>query len=186
MNTTDNKALADRLDIAAKIHEDIGGQSALAATIREAAAALSPQADKARGEVYCYPAWAHGECLEVLRNVDTQFRATGQASARIERLINLLAGIAPQPQGDGFTAADMMDARAEERARLSGSQVSGGGDDVFNAFDDITGLCRHLRQGGPAPEDLQGLSDGLDEAVRIAGTMLATLSTPQARPEAES
>ena len=34
----------------------------------------------------------------------------------------------PQVSGEGFTAADMMDARAEERSRLSGSQVSGGGE----------------------------------------------------------
>lgn len=47
-----------------------------------------------------WPASVRDEALEVLRNVDTQLSATGQASARIERLINVLAGMkttAPQP-----------------------------------------------------------------------------------------
>lgn len=53
------------------------------------------------------------------------------------------------------------------------------------AFDNITDLCRHLRQGGPAPEDLHGLSDGLDEAVGIAGEMLAMLAAAQPSREVE-
>lgn len=44
-------------------------------------------------EVPQWPAAVRDEALEVLRNVDTQFRATGQPSARIERLINLIAGL---------------------------------------------------------------------------------------------
>lgn len=46
---------------------------------------------------------------------------------------------------------------------------------IREAFDEISGLCRHLRQGGPAPEDLQDLSDALDEAVGIAANMLHAL-----------
>lgn len=47
---------------------------------------------------------------------------------------------------------------------------------ILEAFDEISGLCRHLRQGGPAPEDLQDLSDALDEAVGIAANMLHDLA----------
>lgn len=36
------------------------------------------------------------------------------------------------------------------------------------AFDQIGGLCRALRTGGPAPQDLEGLSDALQEAVDTA------------------
>lgn len=44
-----------------------------------------------------WPKWVHDECLEVLRNIDTQFRATGQPSARLQRLIDLIAGMKPHP-----------------------------------------------------------------------------------------
>ena len=44
-------------------------------------------------EGVCLPDSIIGELHEVLTNVDTQFRATGQPSARIERAINLLAGL---------------------------------------------------------------------------------------------
>lgn len=64
----------------------------------EVSAALSAQP---RQEVVAaWPAPVRDEALEVLRNVDTQLSATGQASARIERLINVLAGMkttAPRP-----------------------------------------------------------------------------------------
>ena len=43
-----------------------------------------------------------------------------------------------------------------------------GVEDIIEAFDEITGLCRHLRQGGPAPEDLHGLSGALDDAADTA------------------
>ena len=46
------------------------------------------------------------------------------------------------------------------------------------ALDDIGGLCRALRQGGPAPEDLQELSDALREAVDIAHSALSTQPAP--------
>ena len=46
------------------------------------------------------------------------------------------------------------------------------------ALDDIGGLCRALRQGGPAPEDLQELSDALQEAVDIAHSALSTQHAP--------
>lgn len=46
---------------------------------------------------------------------------------------------------------------------------------IREAFDEISGLCRYLRQGGPATEDLQALSDALDEAVDIATNMLRAL-----------
>lgn len=43
------------------------------------------------------PRAALAESLEILRNVDTQFRATGQPSARIEQHINFLAGLDAEP-----------------------------------------------------------------------------------------
>ena len=59
-----------------------------------------------------------------------------------------------------------------------------GVENIIEAFDEITGLCRHLRQGGPAPEDLHDLSDALDEAIGIAGDMLAALAQqPAACPK---
>jgi hypothetical protein len=57
----------------------------------------APQADQ-QGSVTAWPRFVLDECLEVLRNVDTQFSATGQASARIARLINLLEGMKPSDQ----------------------------------------------------------------------------------------
>lgn len=36
------------------------------------------------------------------------------------------------------------------------------------ALDEIGGLSRHLRNGGPDESDLEELSDGLENAVRIA------------------
>lgn len=58
-----------------------------------------------------------------------------------------------------------------------------GVEDIIEAFDEITGLCRHLRQGGPAPEDLHGLSGALDEAIGIAGDMLDALAAQQQEPK---
>jgi hypothetical protein len=53
---------------------------------------------------------------------------------------------------------------------------------IIEAFDEISGLCRHLRQGGPVPDDLQELSDALHEAVDIAANMLhAITQQPAAR-----
>lgn len=70
-----------------------GGNYPLAATPE---AQVAPQGG---GEAF-WPEWVKSETLEVLRNVDTELRATGRHSGRIERLINLLAGIpTTQPAG---------------------------------------------------------------------------------------
>lgn len=61
---------------------------ALDAAIEALASATEPPSG---GEAW--PASVRDEALEVLRNVDAQLGATGQASARVERLINLIAGI---------------------------------------------------------------------------------------------
>lgn len=50
----------------------------------------------------------------------------------------------------------------------------------LEALDRITELSRALRQGGPAPEDLQELSDALEEAVAIAHDAVAGLPDPDA------
>ncbi|MCY1368872.1 hypothetical protein D3C81_1342170 [compost metagenome] len=45
--------------------------------------------------------------------------------------------------------------------------------DMFEALDNISGLSRALRVGGPDPMDLQGLSDALEEAVSLALSAIA-------------
>lgn len=40
--------------------------------------------------------------------------------------------------------------------------------EMFEALDNISGLSRALRVGGPDPMDLQGLSDALEEAIGLA------------------
>ncbi len=42
-----------------------------------------------------------------------------------------------------------------------------------NILDDIGGLSRFLRQGGPAPMDLEGLSSGLSQAVDLANEAIS-------------
>ena len=48
--------------------------------------------------------------------------------------------------------------------------------EMLEALDRIADLSRALRQGGPDPMDLQGLSDALNEAVDLASA-LATKAT---------
>lgn len=66
-------------------------------------------------------------------------------------------------------------ASVSERARALPESLR---TEIFNAFDDITGLCRHLREGGPVDDDLNGLNEGLQEAIHIAGGMMARMSEP--------
>ncbi|MBN5087663.1 hypothetical protein JY460_06040 [Stenotrophomonas maltophilia] len=47
--------------------------------------------------------------------------------------------------------------------------------EMFEALDTIGGLSRALRQGGPDPMDLQGLSDALEEAVDLANSLVAQI-----------
>jgi hypothetical protein len=51
---------------------------------------------------------------------------------------------------------------------------------LVGALSGIAELSRALRQGGPAPEDLQELSDALEEAVAIAQDAVAGLPDPDA------
>lgn len=46
-------------------------------------------------------------------------------------------------------------------------------DPLREALEEIVGLTTYLRQGGPDPMDLQGLSDALDHATSLAHTALA-------------
>lgn len=57
-------------------------------------------------------------------------------------------------------AADALDTLLAERDRMA------------IALDEIGGLCRALRQGGPDPMDLEGLSDALEQAVDTAHAAL--------------
>ena len=49
--------------------------------------------------------------------------------------------------------------------------------EMFEALDNITGLSRALRVGGPDPMDLQGLSDALEEAIHIAADAIAAATS---------
>lgn len=96
---------------------------------------------------------------------------------------------AAHPSGDGSIclAGDtrrmcLDDLLAELNAPRAPAAVPVDVSELINAFDDITGLCRHLRQGGPDADDLQGLSDGLEEAIDIAARMLARFSDPSGHP----
>jgi hypothetical protein len=45
-------------------------------------------------------------------------------------------------------------------------------DRMSTALDEIGGLCRALRQGGPDPMDLEDLSNALEQAVDLAHAAL--------------
>lgn len=51
---------------------------------------------------------------------------------------------------------------------------------ALSGLSSIVGLSRALRQGGPVPEDLQGLSDALEDAVAIAQDAVVGLPDPDA------
>lgn len=51
------------------------------------------QPGQAMETVRPWPKFVQDECLEVLRNMDTELSARGRKSARIERLINAIAGM---------------------------------------------------------------------------------------------
>lgn len=61
-------------------------------------------------------------------------------------------------------------ARNDANARLIAAAP-----EMFEALDTIGGLSRALRQGGPDPMDLQGLSDALEEAVNLANSLVAQI-----------
>lgn len=57
---------------------------------------------------------------------------------------------------------------------------------LIGALSGIVGLSRALRQGGPAPEDLQELSDALEGAVGIAHDAIEGLAKPGASTRAQA
>lgn len=61
---------------------------------------------------------------------------------------------------------EMLDLRAERDALLAER------DRMATALDEIGGLCRALRQGGPDPMDLEDLSNALEQAVDLAHAAL--------------
>ncbi len=65
--------------------------------------------------------------------------------------------------------------RAEPAAPVASNDPA-----LVGALASIVNLSRALRQGGPAPEDLQELSDALEEAVAIAHDAVAGLPDPDA------
>jgi len=56
---------------------------------------------------------------------------------------------------------------------LANARLIAAAPDMFEALDNISGLSRALRVGGPDPMDLQGLSDALEEAVSLALSAMA-------------
>ncbi|WP_329766087.1 hypothetical protein [Stenotrophomonas geniculata] len=61
------------------------------------------------------------------------------------------------------------------RDRLANARLIAAAPEMFEALDTIGGLSRALRQGGPDPMDLQGLSDALEEAVDLANSLVAQI-----------
>lgn len=69
------------------------------------------------------------------------------------------SGIVEMEDGP-FVTSDDYDALLAERDRMAA------------ALDEIGGLCRALRQGGPDPMDLEDLSNALEQAVDTAHAAL--------------
>lgn len=61
------------------------------------------------------------------------------------------------------SASNPADEELEANARLIVAAP-----EMLEALDNISGLSRALRVGGPDPMDLQGLSDALEEAIGLA------------------
>lgn len=92
--------------------------------------------------------------------------------------------VTPHPHVDVFGVGEIMDDKemqyglshtvcyqnAEANARLIAAAP-----EMFEALDTIGGLSRALRQGGPDPMDLQGLSDALEEAADLANSLVAQI-----------
>ena len=54
---------------------------------------------------------------------------------------------------------------------------------LVSGLDEITGLCRYLRQGGCDSTDLLGLEEGLTHAIDVASEMLSVLAAAPAMKE---
>lgn len=61
------------------------------------------------------------------------------------------------------------------RIKEANARLIAAAPEMFEALDTIGGLSRALRQGGPDPMDLQGLSDALEEAVDLANSLVAQI-----------
>ena len=90
----------------------------------------------------------------------------------------------------GFDLLHRADTRADWLAKIPGREhhaswivqfrhpdadLIAGAAEMFKALDQIGGLSRALRSGGPAPEDLEELSDALSEAVDTAHAAIAAV-----------
>ena len=69
---------------------------------------------------------------------------------------------------DHLATAGLNHKNVEANARLIAAAP-----ELLKALDNIGGLSRALRAGGPDPMDLQGLSDALEEAVDMAHAAIA-------------
>ena len=61
---------------------------------------------------------------------------------------------------------------AYERMATRNIELSDHNAKMLEALDHIAGMSLALRQGGPDPIDLHGLSDALSEAVELANTVV--------------
>ncbi|HGM6719901.1 TPA: hypothetical protein ACKQC2_000721 [Stenotrophomonas maltophilia] len=75
---------------------------------------------------------------------------------------------------DVAIAADIVDP-ATQMPSEANARLIAAAPEMFEALDTIGGLSRALRQGGPDPMDLQGLSDALEEAVDLANSLVAQI-----------
>ena len=88
----------------------------------------------------------------------------------------------------GYTPAEILDENSPVRDAIRMLASSGGPlvpvreAALVDALTEITGLSTALRQGGPAPDDLQELSDALERATDIAHDALRAAGQPEPRP----
>lgn len=120
--------------------------------------------------VPAWPKFVQDECLQVLRNMDTELGATGRKSARIERLINAIAGMPAAPVGvPATTHRERVCLRFPELGDCGPFAVVNGYVSIPDAtFADIIQHCRKRLPVG-VPEPLP-----IDAAPRD-GTMLRLL-----------
>lgn len=73
----------------------------------------------------------------------------------------------------GLQRAIAIDVWADNEESQANVRLIAAAPDMFEALDNINGLSRALRAGGPDPMDLQGLSDALEQAICLAFSAMA-------------
>lgn len=83
------------------------------------------------------------------------------------------AGVATLYEGDEDVSQDENGIWGPHPVREANARLIAAAPEMYEALVHIGGLSRALRQGGPDPMDLQELSDALNEAVDLAGSLVA-------------